>query len=455
MIKKYIEQLLDVYNYVDGIFFTDMTGKIEYYHDYRLDINDFTENEVLGKHILEVYPDLSEEESTILKVIKTGEPIFNQRQKLKTLNGKTIEVVSTTLPIKLKDKIIGIADVSKYMGSSKHDKSLKIEYKKNSSKENLFTINDIVAKSNNMKSLKNKILKVANTDSSVLIFGETGTGKELVAQALHYHSKRKDNTFMSQNCAAIPSALLESIFFGTVKGSYTGAENSTGIFELADKGTIFLDEINSMDINVQSKILKVIEEKRFKKVGGTKFINTDIRVISAINENPIKCIEEKTLRADLFYRLGVVQLNIPPLRERKDDIEVLIDYFVDKFNKKMNKNIIGVDDDVKRLFCKHLWHGNVRELKNIIEGAFNITSSKIIEKHDLPEYIFNNYQRKNDINKLDSYNDMELSLKEKLDLFEKSLIQDSIKNNRNLSETAKCLKISRQTLNYKINKYNL
>lgn len=161
------------------------------------------------------------------------------------------------------------------------------------------------------------------------------------------------------------------------------------------------------------------------------------------------------MRADLFYRLGVVQLNIPPLRERKDDIEVLIDYFVDKFNKKMNKNIIGVDDDVKRLFCKHLWHGNVRELKNIIEGAFNITSSKIIEKHDLPEYIFNNYQRKNDINKLDSYNDMELSLKEKLDLFEKSLIQDSIKNNRNLSETAKCLKISRQTLNYKINKYNL
>lgn len=454
MIQKYIDQLLDVYNYIDGIMFTDMNGNVVYYKDYRSDINDFTENEILGKHILDVYPDLTEEESTILKVIKTGKPILNQHQKLKTLNGKTIEVISTTLPIKSKNEIIGIADVSKYVGES-YNKSLIIEYKSTNPKVNLYSIDDIISTSDNMESLKQKIIKVANTDSSVLIYGETGTGKELVAQSLHSHSKRKDNVFISQNCAAIPSALLESIFFGTVKGSYTGAQNTTGIFELANNGTIFLDEINSMDINMQSKILKVIEEKKFKKIGGTKSISSDIRVISAINKNPIQCIEEKTLRADLFYRLGVVQLNIPPLRERKEDIELLTDYLIKKYNQKMNRNIIGIDDDVKDLLYKYPWHGNVRELKNIIEGAFNITSSNLIQKHDLPEYLFNNYQNNENINALDLYKNTDYSLKEKLDLFEKTLIKDAIENSRNMAEAARFLKISRQTLNYKANKYNL
>ena len=191
-----------------------------------------------------------------------------------------------------------------------------------------------------------------------MIFGETGTGKELVAQSLYTCGNRKNKKFVSQNCAAIPSTLLESILFGTVKGSFTGSLSRPGLFEIANGGVLFLDEINSMELSIQPKILKAIEEKKITRVGGEEPIDIDVKIISAINEDPIKCIKENKLREDLFYRLSVVQLNIPPLRERFDDLNYLIKYFINAFNKQMNKNII----DVVKRWRKYSKTTNGREM---------------------------------------------------------------------------------------------
>ncbi len=238
-----------------------------------------------------------------------------------------------------------------------------------------------------MELIKERIPMIADTDSSVLIYGETGTGKELVAQSIHTASKRRNKKFVSQNCAAIPGNLLESILFGTTKGSYTGAENKPGLFEIASGGTLFLDEINSMEISVQPKILKAIEEKQVVRLGGYEPIKTDIKIVSAVNENPLQCIAENKLREDLFYRLSVVQLNIPPLRERINDLFYLVSHFINIYNTSMHCNLIGIDEEVETIFRGYNWPGNVRELKNVIEGAFNVASARFIQKKDLPEYL--------------------------------------------------------------------
>src|SRR6056297_3622573 len=415
MLRRYVEHILQLYNYIDGLMVTDDKGIIEYYKSFRPDINNLEEEEVLHKYILDVYPNLTKKNSSILKVLKTGTPIYNEKQHLKTNKNDNISAINTTLPIMDKDKLIGAVDISRYIEPEIKNHNVNLNINKESMRAHgskLYNINDIMTTSPSMLKIKNKILKIAKTDSSVLIRGETGTGKELVAQAIHSHSNRASNPFVSQNCAAIPSTLLESILFGTVKGSYTGAENKKGLFEKAQKGTLFLDEINAMEINIQPKLLKAIENKMIRRVGNTRQINTDVRIVSAVNEDPQKSINDNRLREDLFYRLAVVQIELHPLRKRKN-------YIINKFNKKMNRNIIGLDKQAEEIFLKYHWPGNVRELKNVIEGAFNLTDNNFIQKRDLPDYIKENIKRKTKV------------------------------------EAAKTLKISKQSLQYKINKYNL
>ena len=268
MLSRYVEQLLNVYNYIDGIVITDKYGYIEYYKNYRPDLNNLKEKEVRRKHITEVYPDLTEETSSILRVLKTGKPISNEFQVLKTYKGQSINAINTTLPIRQDDEIIGVVDVSRYLDPPYQRQDIVISVKKNVAATNLYSVDDIITHSREMEMLKERIVMVADTDSSVLIYGETGTGKEMVAQSIHTSSKRRGHKFISQNCAAIPANLLEGILFGTVKGSYTGAENKPGLFEVANGGTLFLDEINSMEKSIQPKILKAIEEKQVTRLGG-------------------------------------------------------------------------------------------------------------------------------------------------------------------------------------------
>lgn len=463
MLRKYVEQILNIYNYIDGLMITDKDGKIVYYKTYRPDLINLKENKILGKNVLNIYPNLTSETSSIMRVLKTGEPIYNEKQYLESYDGQKLNVVNTTLPIVENDRIVGVIDVSQYMDPSYQRKEVVISMASNKGIKNLYEIDDIISNSKSMESLKSRIPMVASTDSSVLIYGETGTGKELVAQSIHTSSTRKQNIFVSQNCAAIPGNLLEGILFGTTKGSYTGAENKPGLFEIANGGTLFLDEINSMDIGVQSKLLKAIEEKQVTRIGGYKPIKTNIKILSAVNEDPLVSVREKRLREDLFYRLSAVQLNIPPLRERGDDLSYLVKYFIKEFNQKMNRDVLDIDSEVEWIFKNYSWPGNVRELRNIIEGAFNVSSNRIIRKRDIAEYVYRKHPKSEFDNFEDSNQDLILSeekpfsksLPEMLEEYERKILIYAISNSSSFVEAAEKLQITKQSLNYKLNKYNI
>lgn len=459
MLRRYVEQILSIYNYLDGIMVTDKYGYVEYYVTFRPDVNNLKEKDILRKHITEVYPTLNEETSSILRVLKTGKPISNEFQTLITYKGQSIRAINTTMPIKDHDEIIGAVDVSRYIDSPYQRQDISLSLKESVEKKNLYAVDDIVTNSRSMELIKERIPMIAATDSSVLIYGETGTGKELVAQSIHTASKRRNKKFVSQNCAAIPGNLLESILFGTTKGSYTGAENKPGLFEIASGGTLFLDEINSMEISVQPKILKAIEEKQVVRLGGYEPIKTDIKIVSAVNENPLQCIAENKLREDLFYRLSVVQLNIPPLRERINDLFYLVSHFINIYNTSMHCNLIGIDEEVETIFRGYNWPGNVRELKNVIEGAFNVASARFIQKKDLPEYLTRPFVLEeigqNALMTVPAIPLKGISLEEALETYERELIEHAVAISKNYVEAAKLLGITKQALNYKLRKYRL
>jgi arginine utilization regulatory protein len=247
------------------------------------------------------------------------------------------------------------------------------------SKSPYYTLDSIIGESVAIKRLKEQILISSNSSSNLLIYGETGTGKELVAQAVFSLSKNIHSApFIAFNCAAIPEALLEGILFGTVKGSFTGAENKPGLFECANGGVIFLDEINSMPLNLQAKILRVIQEGKVRRVGGQREIPVDFRLIASTNIAPQKILENAEMRSDLYYRLNVLNIDIPPLRDRKEDIPILADYFIQELNPTVNKNILGLHQNAIELLMEYHWPGNIRELKNTIERSMNYAKEKLI-----------------------------------------------------------------------------
>ncbi|HIV79582.1 MAG TPA: sigma 54-interacting transcriptional regulator [Candidatus Avanaerovorax faecigallinarum] len=459
MLRRYVEQLLNVYNYIDGIVVTNKFGYIEFYKNFRPELNKLKESDVLHKHILDVYPGLTEETSSVMRVLSTGRPISNEFQVLKTYKGQSINAINTTLPIRQNDEIIGAVDVSRYIDSPFERQDIVLSIKDNVTSGNLYSVDDIITSSREMEIIKERIPMIADTDSSVLIYGETGTGKELVAQSIHTSSKRRNKRFISQNCAAIPANLLESILFGTVKGSYTGAENKPGLFEIANGGTLFLDEINSMEKSVQAKILKAIEEKQVVRLGGYEPIKTDVKIVSAINQDPIKCVEEGRIRSDLFYRLSVVQINVPPLRERQKDLFYLTDHFIKEFNKLMGREILGLVEEAESIFSAYSWPGNVRELKNVIEGAFNIASGRFIKASDLPAYIKQNVSGSHSRNLLAGDPETEMfipgNLEEAMRNYEREIISRALQMTDSYVEAAELLGITKQNLNYKMNKLGI
>ena len=456
MLRRYVEQILKLYNYIDGIVVCNKKGCVEYYTNYRPDINSLNENEVLGKHILDIYPYLNAEDSSILRVLESGEPIYNESQTLMNLHGECIQAINTTLPIKSDDStIIGAVDVSRYLGRDHVRNNITLSLKKpnNNRDQEFFTLDDIYGHSLVINKIKNNIARIADTHSTVMIYGETGTGKELVAQAIHSHGVKRSGPFISQNCAAIPSSLLEGILFGTERGSYTGATNRPGLFELANGGTLFLDEVNSMEYAMQSKILKAIEEKSIRRVGSSKTIHLDLRVVSAVNEDPREAVEHGRIRKDLFFRLSTVLISLPPLRDRREDISFLTRCFIRDFNLSMNRQVMGVTEDVDLMFAQYNWPGNVRELKNVIEGAFNFLSGRFIKRTDLPEYLIHSFSALP--YPTQTRFDAALSLSQQLWDFERRILLEALQNTRSLTEMASTLKISKQVLNYKLHKFNI
>lgn len=300
--------------------------------------------------------------------------------------------------------------------------------------------------------LKELIGIVAPTNAWILIMGENGTGKELVARSIHRQSKRSQKPFVEVNCAAIPEELIESELFGHEKGAFTGAtEKRRGKFELANEGTIFLDEVADMSLKAQAKILRILQEKRFERVGGTKIIGTDVRVLAATNKDLEREMEEGRFREDLYYRLNVIPLKIPPLRDRKDDIPLLSGHFLREFSAKEGNVRKTITDDAMAILIDHDWPGNVRELKNIVERLAIMTSSNSITGDDIPLLLREKQKLKRD----DSFLSLD-SLKMAKMEFEKRFISGKLReNNGNISKTAELIGLERSNLHRKIKNYHL
>lgn len=459
MIEDYYDIISNIENFVDAIVVIDERCNIKYHKNFAYSKYKLKEKDFIGKKPWDNLQNVKKEESTLYRALKYGEKTHFQPQILEFGNGTILEVLDTTFPVKIDNKTIGAVSTSIIVNSDYDKEIINFSNMTETRTNDLYQIRDIIGNSKEIQSLKEKINKVSQSNSNILIYGATGTGKELVAQSIHSSSKRKEKRFISQNCAAIPETLLESIFFGTTKGSYTGAENKPGIFEIADGGTIFLDEINSMNLNMQAKLLKAIEEKKITRIGASEAKKIDVRIIAATNELPHECVMKKKIREDLFYRLSSILIKVPPLKDRKSDIPLLTNHFIDVYNKEMGMNIEGITNEVANTFYNYDWPGNIRELKNTIECAFNFSSSNVLEKEDLPEYMQESVTYTEDENTLDVddliVNSDLKSLDDAVSEFEKKWILSNAKGVRSLSHLADKLQISRQTLNYKLKKYKL
>lgn len=453
------DNLLEILDYIEeGLHIIDKSGKIVYYNKFAKEIDGVEIDKAVGKHLLEIYPSLNEHSSTLLTVIRTGESTFKKEQTFVNYKGEKITTINSSIPIKSNGKILGALEISKDITTVREmsekiiDLQNRLYKSKNKANKSIdtakYTFRDIIGVNKEIIRLKALARKAAEGDASILISGDTGTGKELFVQSIHNGSKRRQNPFITQNCAALPAGLLEGILFGTTKGGFTGAEDRPGLFELAHGGTLFLDEINSMPIELQSKLLRVLQDGNVRRVGGTNTISVDMRLIAATNISPEAAIETKQLRKDLYYRLNVISFEIPPLKERKDDIQILTTYFINKFNKELNKNVFGISKEVLNVFQNYPWEGNVRELEHLIEGIMNIYDTDIIELEHLPKKL-----TRNQVNIKDNEN---TSLNEILEQTERKLIIDALnRTDNNVTHAAELLKIPRQTLQYRIIKLKI
>ncbi|WMM23344.1 sigma 54-interacting transcriptional regulator [Tissierella sp. MB52-C2] len=448
-----------------GIHVIDNERNTVIYNDFMAKLEGVDRNQVLEKDILEIFPSLNEETSTLIKVLHTGEGIFNSTQSYLNFKGQRITTINSTIPLYDNDKIIGALEIANNITHIKNlsDQLIELQNKLNltqKDRKNLknqikrYNFDDIIGNDKSLELAKKIAKKAKDTTSSVLIYGDTGTGKELFAQSIHYGGKRKNKPFIAQNCAAIPESLLEGILFGTDKGGFTGAVEREGIFEQANGGTLMLDEINSMSLSLQAKLLRVLQEGYIRRVGGKKDIPIDVRIIATTNEDPLKSVKNGTIRKDLYYRLNVIFIKIPSMAERKNDISVLSEYFIRKYNLLFKKNIKEISKDVLYYFMEYTWPGNVRELGNVLEGAMNIVSDKetILKKEDFISSI--HIMEDKPLKKAIILEGKNKSLPDILEEMEKDIILNALeRNENNITKAAKELGIKRQTLQHKLKKY--
>jgi len=447
--KNLFDQLQALMNSLEsGIIATDEKGVITNFNKAAENLLNTKKSKVVGTHINNIFPN-----SNIIEVLDSGTKIKNKELDYE-FNNYSKKVIISANPIKNNFNTIGI------VASVKGIKDLRKLLDDFNLKNYNLQFEEIVGQSTALKNAQEKVLKVAKSNSSILIKGESGTGKELFAKAIHKESLRRDENFVSINCAAIPGDLLESELFGYEAGAFTGAKQGgkPGKLELADKGTVFLDEIGDMPISLQAKILKVIQEKSFFRIGGVKEINVDIRIISATNKNLENLIEKGKFREDLYYRLNVIPLNLPPLRDRKNDILILVKHFINKYNKELEKNIKNITQEASKTLLKYNWPGNVRELENVIEYAVNMENSSYIKRANLPPYIINN--KINNKNKKGiNFNNVNYNLNTAISKVEKELIKKALnefgRDTEGKYKAAEKLGIGKTTLYNKINKYNI
>lgn len=452
-----------------GIIAIDIYGNVTKINSYALNLLKKTNYSVLGKNIKSIIPN-----SELINVLSTKE---KEMGKILNLSNKT--TIVNRSPLLSNNKIIGaisvIQDISDMVGlidvafngvlsTSKPVNELKelVEKLERSEEElnfykeeflknvNSSSSENIIGSSSTLKDVMFICEKASKSTSTVLIRGESGTGKELIARFVHSASKRNNMPFVRVNCAAIPENLLESELFGYEKGAFTGASKTKpGKFEIADGGTIFLDEIGDMPLSMQVKILRVLQEMEIERVGALSPKKIDVRVIAATNRNLEEMMIEKTFREDLYYRLNVLCVTLPPLRDRLMDIPILAEHFIEKLNKKLDTNITSINSPALKSLELYNFPGNIRELENIIERAMNLCNGKTIAISDLPNYIAHNISSPSNILELDSENILPFTE------YERRIIEAAIKKYKSFNKTGKALGLTHRTISLKCKKYGI
>jgi PAS domain S-box-containing protein len=449
--KVYIDTLNEINNvFNERIVVVDKNGIITMmsssYKEFLKEINPE------GKHITDII------ENTRLHIVaKTGEDEIGEIQ---IINGH--KAIAMRMAIKKEGKIIGaigkilFRDISELVALSKKTSNLEkelIRLKNELNEDHIFkySFDSLVGNSTAIQTAKKLAMKVSKTDSNVLINGESGTGKELFVHAIHNASNRRYKPFVKINCAAIPKELIESELFGYEEGSFTGARKGgkKGKFEVAEKGTLLLDEIGDMPLLMQSKLLRVLQEKEYEKIGSNEVKKTDVRIIASTNKDLKQLVKQKLFREDLYYRLNVMSIELPSLRERKEDIEILAYDLINQIGNRLNIYVEGITEEALNYFKVYDWPGNIRELENIIERSINLLGSKfIIEEKHLPLFLTKNKSNK--------YIRTEMNLKKMIEELEKETIRKCLEETGgNKNQSSKILNISRVSLYKKIEKYDL
>ena len=369
---SFLQAVMD--NPFEGILAIDNAGVITFVNSFFMNVLNLSQSDVVGKKIWDALPGCR-----LYDTVLQGHSQWGEYLKI---NGRDFLILR--FPLKSEGKVIGavVKTIFPDMATARGIANKVMHPSKAvEPRRPFFTCMDIIGETSSMLAAKKLARKAARTDSTLLITGESGTGKEVFAQAVHNRSMRRDGPFVKVNCAAIPENLLESELFGFVDGSFTGAMRGgkPGKFELAEGGTIFLDEIGDMSLAMQAKLLTVLQEKEVERIGGTKPLPVNVRITAATNKDLLKMIREGGFREDLFYRLKVIEIHLPPLKERSEDIPLIIDYLIKKINKKIGSDIQGVDTESLKRMMNYHWPGNVRELENMIEQATNLSEESLID----------------------------------------------------------------------------
>lgn len=405
--NEYLETIIASVH--EGIISCDADGIITCFNKTAEQKLGLRNNEAIGRHISEVVPD-----SPLNTALIKRESLYEKNVQCENFRGEKINLISNVTIIKDGDTIIGAVE------SFTSEEALFRVAHRLVTGDNYVAFDKIIGNSAVINTTKQNALSIAKSPSTVLITGESGTGKELFARAIHNASLRAKNPFIAINCSAIPESLLESELFGYEKGAFTGARTNgkPGMFELVKGGTIFLDEIGDMTLTLQVKILRVLQERMIQRIGGAKTVAIDVRIIAATHQNLKERIASKQFREDLFYRLNVIPINIPPLRDRREDITLLVEYMCQKFSAILNRNICGLTQEAMQIILDYNWPGNVRELENAIEYAVNYSNKEIIEKSNLPHWLFNSAEV--------AVNNRLGNLKEELIVREKQLLSEAL-----------------------------
>lgn len=460
--QKILYSLTQELDYGVHIVLSDNTTLL--YNKAMMKLEEQSQGDVIGKDFRKVFSNIPEADSTLLKALRFGEATINREQRYPNKYGKIIHTLNSTVPvfgdknevvaaIELSKDVTNIMELSDSLIALRGENNSKGDIPRDFIKKYIF--GDLIGQNQGFREMVDLAKKAASSNASVFIYGETGTGKELIAQSIHYKSPRKDKPFLAQNCVALPETLLEGILFGTSQGGFTGAIDREGLFEQASGGTLLLDEISSMPYALQGKLLRVLQEDYIRRVGGTKDIPVDVRILATVNVDPQELLDQGILRKDLYYRLNIVNIRMPSLRDRKDDIPILVEHFLKKHNTRFNKEVWMLSEKAMKILEDYDYPGNVRELENILMAAVSLTEGEHVITERLLR-IPGDQENKEKKHGRSSLENLGGPIDEYLRELEISLIKEALdKTNGNISQGAKVLGIKRQTLQHKMKKYSL